>query len=263
MTVPATRVDFAGIPASDFYYASLYRRADTRAKIRLVHALYQEISCIPHTVSDRGVARVKLDWWRQELQRFATDQARHQLTRALSVAAPRDPNLVRAGESLIRGLDDELQNSPRPDRNALERWYETTYAGVYQALAAGDGADPGVVGRQVETAYNLVNVRLLARRGLHRVPAASLDAAGCTWADIAAGRNRDGVRRLMEIEARHAVANLDTCITDRAAPSLRTLAILARQTMRECEHDGYQVTTHRVQLTPVKMLWLAWRNRHP
>ena len=61
---------------SDFYYASLYVPASSREQLTAINALKVEVSAIPLTVSDAGVARVKLEWWRIEAER-ADDSSRH------------------------------------------------------------------------------------------------------------------------------------------------------------------------------------------
>ena len=37
------------------------------------------------------------------------------------------------------------------------------------------------------------------------------------------------------------------------------MSAIYQATLKEIERDGFQVMQHRVSLTPVRKLWIAWR----
>ncbi|MCH8506512.1 MAG: squalene/phytoene synthase family protein [Ectothiorhodospiraceae bacterium] len=69
--------DKAAPPGSDRYYALRMAAPDRRADLLALHTYHAEIMAIPLEVSDPGVASVKLNWWREELDRIFSNQARH------------------------------------------------------------------------------------------------------------------------------------------------------------------------------------------
>ena len=69
---------------SDTYYAARFAPKAKRDRLALAFAWTQELAQIRARASDPGVARLKLDWWREELVRAQAGRPRHPLTRHLS-----------------------------------------------------------------------------------------------------------------------------------------------------------------------------------
>ena len=62
-------------PGSDLYYSLLYTPQPQRLAAETLHAFAREVIDIPRTCSDPGVARLKLQWWREELARTFAGRA--------------------------------------------------------------------------------------------------------------------------------------------------------------------------------------------
>ncbi len=77
---------------TDLYYSLIFADTSRRAGGFALHALAAEIDAIQRSVSDPGIARVKLAWWHEELTRLDAGRPRHpltcQLATATSAAAP-------------------------------------------------------------------------------------------------------------------------------------------------------------------------------
>ena len=50
--------------------------------------------------------------------------------------------------------------------------------------------------------------------------------------------------------------------SSRAASGL-IMAAIYRALLDEIERDGYRVLDHRIALTPLRKLWIAWKTRAP
>ena len=60
-------------PSDDLYYAVLFSPQAERANVRAIAALFVELEATVSTYLDMHVARTKLAWWRDELQRLRDD----------------------------------------------------------------------------------------------------------------------------------------------------------------------------------------------
>ena len=76
-------------PGSSSYYSIRFGTQDRRPELALVFAWRREMRRIASETSDPGVARLKLDWWRGELERAASGAAQHPLARDLESAIAR------------------------------------------------------------------------------------------------------------------------------------------------------------------------------
>jgi len=104
-----------------------------------------------------------------------------------------------------------------------------------------------------------------ARRGRIYLPQEDLGRHGVAAATILQRRNDDAFRALMADEVGRARAWYDRALAalpaeDRAAqrPGL-IMAAIYRTLLDEIVRDGYSVLEHRVGLTPLRKLWIAWK----
>jgi len=263
-----------GTVGSDFYYASLYRPREERERVRLLDAIKSQITAIPLSVSDRGVARVKLDWWHSEAAELADGRPRHELTRAYHRRFGIDDGIAPALHALITGLDDELGREYMSTRAAQLAWFDHTFGPVYRLYAQRGDSVPDDVGlvftelaRWIEMGYALLQIKALALRHLHRFPNDALETAVCTWDDVINGTHTDAVVSFVAAEASHigaALAERRAQLPAALGPRARTLSTLADivgRTLAELRADGCRVWQHRITLTPVRKLWCAFRCR--
>jgi 15-cis-phytoene synthase len=272
----STSEPIRGHPGSDMHYALLYAPSHLRDHLALINALKSELSAIPVSVSDPGVAHIKLAWWLNEVERTSNGDPTHQLTKSYVANYAHKLDISSALGALIAGLDEEIGGRQFSTRNDQIEWFDRTFGPTYQAqmsLMADPDADVGEIanvvelGRLIEIGYSLLNLRISSRRNLRRVPSDSLFSAGCKWDDISSGQAATAVATLLFSESEfvldklaaihHALARR----TQRAYLPLITLSKLVQFTLMEMRDDGCRIWQHRVELTPIRKLWIAWRNR--
>jgi phytoene synthase len=255
---------------SDAYYAVRFAPPRQHDGLARLFAWREQLEGIVARATDPGVARLKLDWWREELERAAGGSARHPLAKALA------PGVATQGD-----LDPWLQMLEAAERRILRRQPadESEFAeqcglaggsfGVLLSRLANTAADAqALANAQALGAYAeaVARVRDLAshlQRQWCPLPASRLRAAGLSCA------------RLHEAEAAEA---LPGCLDDilgevtpdpalwRAArrtpaENVARLAVQARVLHRALQRRRYPVMRVRVELTPVRRLWAAWRLR--
>jgi phytoene synthase len=99
------------------YYIIRFSPAEQRHSLAHWFAWFAHINGIANKAKDPGVARLKLDWWREEIHYMQQQQARHPLAQALSIQVQDDwqitqmRDLLDATEQRIRKLtpNDEIQ----------------------------------------------------------------------------------------------------------------------------------------------------------
>jgi 15-cis-phytoene synthase len=137
---------------------------DGRDAILALHELFGEIRRSVFSVSDESLARVKLSWWRDEIERMLNQQANHPATRQLASCADIDRldtgELGDALEGLLMQMEARLYNDD--DEMLLHCWRRDAALLVSAARLAGATSE---VALHAARQYGLA--RGLARQVLH------------------------------------------------------------------------------------------------
>jgi phytoene synthase len=257
---------------SSFYYSFLFLPPERRRAITALYAFCREVDDVVDECADPGVAAAKLGWWREEIAALEAGRPQHPVTQALAPLA-RTFGITRArlGE-IIDGMEMDLRQSRYPDLAGLER-YCYHVAGVVGLLAAGifGYTNPRTLeyAQALGTAFQLTNiVRDVgedARKNRIYLPLEDLARFGVPAADILNRRHTAAFARLMTFEIERAEEAYAKALAllppeDRRAqrPGL-VMAAIYRTLLREIRRDGLRVLEHRVALTPLRKLWIAWK----
>jgi phytoene synthase len=264
----------AAASGSSFYYSFVFLPQDTRRAITAFYALCRELDDVVDECHERQVAISKLDWWREEIGRFAAGKPEHPATRALidtpqGRSAP--PALLL---EIVDGMAMDLDHLRYPDFKSLNL-YCYRVAGVVGEVAAAifDGprsAEDRAVRRyahELGLAFQLTNiirdVGEDARRGRIYLPQDELAGFGVGEADILNGIDSPEFQALMQFQCERAAACYDKAIGVLPASSRRAqrpglvMASIYRTLLEEIRRDGFPVLRARVALTPMRKLWLA------
>ena len=257
---------------SSFYYSFLFLPRERRRAITALYAFCREVDDVVDECTDPGVAAAKLAWWRTEIAAVYGGRPQHPVAQALAgVAGPYGITRERLGE-IIDGMEMDLQRVRYADFAALER-YCYRVAGVVGMLAAGifGYANPQTLeyAKALGTAFQLTNiVRDVgddARMDRIYLPADELARFEVAPADILNRRPSEAFARLMAFQVERAEAHYARALSllppeDRRAqrPGL-VMAAVYRTLLDEIRRDGYRVLEHRVGLTPLRKLWIAWK----
>lgn len=205
-------------PADDLYYAVLFSPQPRRESVRAVAALYVELEATATRFRDMHVARTKLAWWRDELERLNAGHAAHPVTQALA------GNLSSAAETalgdLITGMELVLLEGPVNDLATARMRAErsgTRLASLLAALFPGN-EDAGELQPGLGTGIGLA--RLLGGTGLD--DAAQKEVARTAQELLAASHSATAIipRPLIVLEALawRAAANSGPRVRGRSDP---------------------------------------------
>ena len=257
---------------SSFYYSFLFLPPERRRAITALYAFCREVDDIVDECTDSGVARTKLDWWRQELARLYAGEPQHPVARALQ------PTIHPFGIKqeylleIIDGMEMDLSQNRYLDFAALEQYCHRV-AGVVGLLAASifGYSDERTLAyaHTLGLAFQLTNiirdVGEDSRKDRIYLPLSELQQFQVSAADILHGRQTENFVRMMAFQIERAERYYATAFeqlpqADRKAqrPGL-IMAAIYRTLLREIADDGCKVLSQRTALTPVRKLWIAWK----
>lgn len=257
---------------SSVYYAFLFLPAPQKSAATALYALAHEAQDIIARAHEPTVAHAKLAWWRAELARLGCSSPTHPITLALKSYVASGHLTLSSMEQLFDGIEMDLAQTRYLDYRGVERYCELVSGTVAQALAqilgAADDANRDY-GRQLGIALRLTeivcNVGEDARRGRVYLPLDELKQFGVTVADILSTRKEPAFVELMQFQserikslyhqARGALALPEK---SRQRPGL-IMAAHAEALLAELERDDFPVLQQRVNLTPIRKLFIAWR----
>jgi phytoene synthase len=257
---------------SSFYYSFLFLPAERRRAITALYAFCREVDDVADEVSDVGVARTKLAWWRTEVANLFAGHPRHPVTRSLApFVVPYGLDAARMNE-IIDGMEMDLTHHRYADFESL-RLYCHRAAGVVGQLAASifGYRNPSTLeyAEALGTAFQLTNiirdVGEDARRGRVYLPADELARFGLDAQDILARRADERFRALMQFQAERAASYYDLARSKLAPEDRRDqragliMAAIYRALLEEIRRDGFRVLDRRTALTPLRKLWIAWK----
>jgi phytoene synthase len=264
----------AAAPGTSLYYAIRALAPEPRRAIAALYAFVHEVRRAARDVSDPGVARKKLLWWRDEAGRLCAGHPQHPAAQALAPAVAAHAIERERLDDVIEGAAMDIEYNAYPDFDALAV-YCARVGGVPMQICARilGCSDPQTIAyaRTLGIARELTRIiREVAadsRRGRIYLPLHELAEYGVTAEDVANARETANLKRLIGFQIGRARDHFDHAIAllprvDRRAqrPTL-ALAAIDRALLAEIEADGCRVLTRRIALTPLRKLWIAWRAR--
>jgi phytoene synthase len=262
----------AASSGSSFYYSFLFLPPERRRAITALYAFCREVDDVVDEVSDMGVARTKLAWWRTEVANLFAGHPQHPVTKALApFVEPYGLDAARMNE-IIDGMEMDLVHHRYADFEELELYCHRAAGVVGQLSASIFGfANPATLeyAEALGIAFQLTNiirdVGEDARRDRVYLPAEELARFGVDAQQILEGRASAGFTDLMRFQAARARSFYDLAHSKLAPedrPNQRAgliMAALYRTLLDEIERDGFRVLDRRVALTPLRKLWIAWK----
>ena len=265
--------DKAAKSGSSFYYAFLFLPPERRLAITALYAFCREVDDVVDECTDTSIARIKLAWWRAQVETMYQGKAEHPVTQALTPWLTPFQITRERLLAIIDGMEMDLDQTRYLDWPALEK-YCWHVAGVVGELSAGifGAQSPAILqyASKLGIAFQLTNIiRDVgddARRGRIYLPISDLQTFGVRAADILNSQYSEKFDALMAFEGararalyREAIEALPTNEHRAQRPGLMMAAIYYAL-LNEIEHENWQVLHQRISLTPVRKLWLAWKN---
>lgn len=267
--------DMAPLAGTNFYYSTLFHPTAQKHLLNALFAFLSEFEKLIHGYTDPGITRIKLQWWREEIERLFSGQPRHPLSKQLSNQL-QACNLTRASFNAYIDHTESLINVT--PIISYEDWLVTLQAGpgsiwkiAAQGCAGEDDASillSGRIGALVSMLAQMQDIRRFLDRGQCPLPAQLMEKHHVHMQDLMAENLSQNVTGLFTEMICHIHKDLDDCYadfpnTDRIA--LLFCLIMARLSATTCieiAKDKYRLTENRITLTPIRRLWIAWKTKN-
>ncbi len=251
---------------SSTYYSLRFSPPGLRDDLAILAAWRHQVHTILVEVSDPGVARLKLQWWREELDKLPAGQPSHPLSQAVQAVVsqhqlPLQPFLQMAGQ-----VEEEILRRPLPDSAALIRACDADLGALFELMAGCQGlTDPDriasvrAIGAFCALVYRIRDSGWLARQGRAPIPMDLLGPHNLTPNALRQGPQRARLPEWLPELARQAqTLQARSSHLGALPPFARVRARILASLLREIEVLSYQVVDQRLSLTPLRKLWIAW-----
>jgi len=259
-------------PGSNLYYSVRFIAPAQQQALLALQALFSEVSEIITECHDNHVARIKYEWWQDEISQLFAGHPHHPISHALIDPIARYQLPVHHFEALIAGLMQDSMQNRYATLTDLVTYCQTT-GSILQLLCAqvlGSQQESTLIfAEQLGIAARLLDILQEVRRdalqGRIYIPQTDLATHHVTEEMLLSTTTNPAVVALFAQQAERirgyyqdAFAHLAKA-DHYAQRSQMMLAQLALATLREIELDGYQLFKHRVELTPLRKLWIVWK----
>lgn len=254
---------------SPVYYSIKKVRSEKRDALVIVEAFYQELEDVLLKSSDPNVAHNQLNWWRTEVIKIPQGLACHPVTRAMNDAGLTDIHMYF---DMIDGIEQAL---------AFQS-FDTFEDLVVHMMRTGGARElllidllelsekiPEEIIYQFSMVIELVKyiqcLRHYIRRGLIMFPRDELQKFQVSTDLLDAYKTTPEIKNLLasqveKITRAYQQANESlTPLMREQVKHLRARCDLSLATLREIQQSGFTVLENFIQLTPLKMWWVAYR----
>tara|TARA_R110001606_G_scaffold395213_2_gene567140 strand:+ start:34962 stop:35822 length:861 start_codon:yes stop_codon:yes gene_type:complete len=264
--------DKAAKSGSSFYYSFRFLPAQQRQAIIALYAFCREVDDTVDEIADTDIARTKLAWWREEIQRTFQGTATHPVGLALQSALQNFDLHEEYFMEIIDGMAMDLDQFSYPEFKHLALYCHRAASVVgllsveifgYQDRQTLKYAEN--LGMALQLTNIIRDVREDAERGRIYLPQDELQQFNVSADDLLALKSTPELIELLKFQTARAKQYYKQAL--QILPELdrytqRTGLIMAaiyEATLDEIEKDNFQVMLHRVSLTPIRKLWIAWR----
>ena len=257
---------------STSYYSLRFLPTRQRRELLALHAFSREIEQAVHESSDPGVARMRLSWWRSELQGAFANNPQHPVTRALLPVARAHAIAEADLEAIIHGMQLDLDYNRFPDFPTLEIYCDRVSGSISAAVARILGFTQAAtleaartLGIALHLAHVIRDAGAMARRNRIYIPLDELSRFGLDSDDIVALRQDERFERLMSFQIERAesyFARAEGMFPPADRRMQRPLLIVAainRALLQEIATLRGRTLSQRVALTPLRKFWIAWK----
>src|SRR5690606_2480304 len=145
---------------SSFYYAFLFLPPERRRAITALYAFCREVDDVVDECTEISVARMKLAWWRTQIDTLYAGQAEHPVMQALAPHV--EPFKLDASRlyAVVEGMEMDLDQSRYADWPALRKycWHAAGVVGELSASIFGyTQAETLVYAEKLGLAFQLTN----------------------------------------------------------------------------------------------------------
>ncbi|WEX78860.1 phytoene/squalene synthase family protein [Sinorhizobium numidicum] len=256
----------------DRYLACLLSPAEKQPSLAALYAFYAEIGRVRDLIHEPLPGEIRLQWWRDILEKDRSTGEGHPLAEALLQCIREHRLPVAVLLNMIDARIFDLYDDPMQDRSALEGYAGETASALIQLSslildpesAASSAEAAGHAGVAQTIAGLLMLLPTHTRRGQVYLPAELLRATGLERESLLAGRDEEAIGRAVRAfcglgrdhlaKARQNIGS----ISAKNFPAFIPVA-LAEPVFDRAEAAGDRTLQHSVQPPQWQRQWRMWR----
>jgi len=269
--------DKAASSGSSFYYSFLFLPKNKRRAITALYAFCREIDDITDDVKDPNIVKIKLEWWRIDVRKIYTDNPEHLVNRELQQVIKEFDLKEDLLQEIITGMQMDVERTHYTNFETLEQ-YCYRVAGVVGLLSIEifgyENTQTQTYAKYLGNALQLTNIiRDIyedAQRSRIYLPEDELTKFNVSASQIYNNKfnnpkDTQNFKDLIKYQCERAKEYYTKAYQalppeDRYTQSTGLImAAIYETTLDEIILDDYQVLKHRIKLTPIRKLWIAWR----
>lgn len=253
---------------SSAYYSLRFVAPDSRRAAVALLALCRELAEAADSHGEVVIAQRKLDWWRDEIEASFAGRPSHPVMRALQPALQRYNLPAEYFHEIVDGVSMDLHRQRYANFSELALYCQRVAGTVHLMLAEIFGYSRRQTLKYAETLGTALRLTRIIR-DLHRdldhdrlyLPLDELQSCGI---DPQAIHDDDNLRTLLGLQAARARDYFQRALAslpeeDRYAQRAGLITAAIHQALlNELEAENYPVLRQRLQLTPLRKLWIAW-----
>ena len=254
------------------HYATLYLPAAQQPAAWAVLALRQELNNVVTKIAEPSVAQARLDWWQAELHSAAQNHAQHPIAQALSLHVLQHPGHDALLDEMLHGAYARLRPAHIENASdfALMSYRQDTAA--WLILTDMDGE----AGRMERDFAHVIGSVLTWTRVLHMlgrdaaqgeiwIPQLTLQQHGLSATDLMQPRTTERVRAMLAELGQHIRQHIQHAkgLLPATAQRKHIMAFVslahAEVLLNTTQKHDWNLLESRPELTPLQLLWTAWR----
>ena len=256
---------------SNLYYATLFEEEKSKAIIIGLHAFLYELTDIIQECSDPGIARVKLHWWQEEIERLFQQQPRHPITKYLKEHIALDQNLSTSFNSIINNFDNFLFIEQTDNLTTILALYDSTAGeiwhlcgvqlGVTESLSLQHYRDLGSVCHYLrclqEPNTYITEPRCIIPENIIKQD----DLLKMKFAAQSDSINQTDIFSPLIAALKKRLEENYSGLAKNDSSALKQGLIINRLALKTCDeilNDGCKLLSTNTSLTPLRKLWIAW-----
>lgn len=267
----------AAASGSSFYYSFLFLPKNKRRAITALYAFCREIDDVTDEIKDPNIVNIKLEWWRLDVHKIYNDTPEHLVNRELQEVIQEFDLKEQLLLEIISGMQMDVNFTRYENFNALEQ-YCYRVAGVVGLLSIEifgyTNQKTQEYAKYLGNALQLTNIIRDIHEDASRqriyIPEDELNKFNITASQIYTGKlpteqDQINFKKLIEYQCSRAKEYYKKAFNalppeDRYNQSTGLImAAIYEATLDEIIRDDFQVLKHRIKLTPLRKLWIAWR----
>ena len=257
---------------SSFYYSFMFLPELKRRAITALYAFCREVDDVVDECKDKNIAQAKLNWWREEISHLYSGTPQHPVTQSL-LPLLKEFNLAEKHFiEIIDGMEMDLNITRYENFKDLSLYCyrAASVVGLLSAEIFGfKNTQTLAYAHDLGMAFQLTNilrdVREDAERGRVYIPLDELKKFNVSVNNLTEAVTSDAVKSLFNYQADRATKYYTKAfklLPEEDRFNQRTGLIMAeiyQCILSEIKHDDFRVLEHKIKLTPLRKLWLAWR----